>query len=164
MTSENSSLRSPGIQFAVPPIIFLLCVIIAGSLQWFLFRDVNLLPFLPFLWHVSLGLLVGLAGFAFMMSAWFHFLFIGTTVKTSRPVSMLVESGSFRYCRNPMYVGFVTLLFAGAVVFGSLPFLIAAGAMFLYLNHYVIPREERYMSDAFGENYLRYCSKVRRWL
>ncbi|WP_373237019.1 methyltransferase family protein [Cohaesibacter celericrescens] len=157
-------MNSPGIRFAVPPLVFTLCFVTAGALQWFLFSDIKLLPFLPFMLHSAFGLMIGLAGFAFMMAAWFHFLLIGTTVTTSTPVNILVENGAFHYSRNPMYVGFVSLLVAGAVGFNSLPFLIAAAFMFVYLSQYIIPREERYMNAAFPESYPSYCRKVRRWL
>ena len=163
MVSQKTPLTSPGIRFAVPLLVFFLCVVGASVTHWVWIRNFGLFPLLPIRWHMVIGLLIALAGSIFMVSAWLHFIFIGTTVTTSTPVDLLVENGSFRYSRNPMYVGFITLLFAGSVILLSWPFLVATGIMFLYLALYVIPREERYLAVAFGKNYEDYCNRVRRW-
>jgi protein-S-isoprenylcysteine O-methyltransferase Ste14 len=41
---------------------------------------------------------------------------------------------------------------------------LSAVPMFLYLNWYVIRREEKYLVRAFGEEYEAYRRRVRRWL
>lgn len=167
MTPEidnRQDLASPGIRFAIPPLIFAGLSLAAGLAHWALSGFETSWSVLPLCWYQGLGILIGLSGCAFMMSAWFHFCIIGTTVTTNATASKLVEAGAFRYSRNPMYVGFVTLLVAGSIIFSSWPFLIAAGLMSLYLNFYVIPREELYLRAAFGERYQAYRERVRRWL
>lgn len=161
---HKQELTSPGIRIAIPPLIFIGLALAAALTHWALLGLGAIWLTLPLRWYFVSGFVIGLAGFAFMMSAWFHFRIIGTTVTTNASASQLVETGAFRYSRNPMYVGFVTLLLAWSVTFLSWPFLISAGLMFLYLNFYVIPREERYLSAAFNETYQAYCGKVRRWL
>jgi protein-S-isoprenylcysteine O-methyltransferase Ste14 len=42
--------------------------------------------------------------------------------------------------------------------------LLGAVVMLLYLDRYVIPREEAYLGRAFGENYRAYRAKTRRWI
>jgi len=63
-----------------------------------------------------------------------------------------------------MYVGFVSILVGLGLAAGSLPMLLSAVPMFLYLDLYVIRREEKYMRRRFGIEYETYCQKVRRWL
>ncbi|MEO7035757.1 MAG: isoprenylcysteine carboxylmethyltransferase family protein [Polyangiaceae bacterium] len=78
--------------------------------------------------------------------------------------SALVTSGVFRITRNPMYVGLTALLLAWGVVLDApatlaFPFVFAA-----FLNRFQIIPEERAMTNRFGEAYLVYCRRVRRWL
>jgi protein-S-isoprenylcysteine O-methyltransferase Ste14 len=63
-----------------------------------------------------------------------------------------------------MYVGFVAILLGLGWACGSLAMLLSAVPMFLYLDWYVIPREEKYLLRRFGEDYQTYCRRVRRWL
>lgn len=167
MDTNQELMNSPGIRFAIPPFIFLILAVLAGAVHWLLFdglAPLAILTSLTKLLQLGLGVTLGLAGFIFMMTAWFHFVFVGTTVTVNDPVSRLVENGAFRYSRNPMYVGFVAILLAIAIALASLPYLIAALVMFFYLDRYIIPREERYMKSVFTEDYQAYCNKVRRWL
>lgn len=163
-TKDKDVSTSPGIRFAIPPLIFTGLSFAAGIVHWSLLGPESVWPIQPYRWHFMPGILLGFAGFGFMMSAWFHFRIIGTTVTTNAAASKLVETGAFRYSRNPMYVGFVTLLVAGSITFLSWAFLVASGLMLVYLDHYVIPREEQYLVAAFGDAYEAYCAKVRRWL
>jgi protein-S-isoprenylcysteine O-methyltransferase Ste14 len=110
------------------------------------------------------GLAVASIGFLFM--GWGHrrFTTLGVSVKTMLPASQLVTKGAYRFSRNPMYVGFVSILAGAGLAAGSVPMLLSAIPMFLYLDWYVIPHEERYLARAFGEDYKAYCKRVRRWL
>jgi protein-S-isoprenylcysteine O-methyltransferase Ste14 len=79
------------------------------------------------------------------------------------PVAQMITGGLYRYTRNPMYLGLVVFLFGIAVAAGSLAFLVATLAMFVYLNAYAIPREEAYLARTFGDDYRAYCTRVPRW-
>ena len=63
-----------------------------------------------------------------------------------------------------MYVGFILALLGIGIAKGSIPMVLSAVPMFLYLNWYVIRREEKYLVRAFGEEYEAYRRRVRRWL
>jgi protein-S-isoprenylcysteine O-methyltransferase Ste14 len=156
--SENAA--SPGIKILIPPRIFLACLIggIAAGL---------LLPIpIPLPWPLRLpaGIGLALAGFAFM--GWGHgrFKSIGNNIPTWLPATQLVTGGAYRFSRNPMYVGFVAILAGLGLAAGNLSMLLFALPMFLYLDRFVIPREERYLERRFGADYLAYRNKVRRWL
>ncbi|WP_319497131.1 isoprenylcysteine carboxylmethyltransferase family protein [uncultured Cohaesibacter sp.] len=157
---------SPGIRFAIPPLIFGLCAGSALALEWAFFFDVGPLSAVgvPVVALIIAGFLVGAAGFAFMGWGFVHFRLVGTSLNTAVAASSLVDGGAFRFSRNPMYVGFVVMLLGGTILFDSLPFLLAALIMFLYLDRFVIPREEAYLRAAFGADYADYCARVRRWL
>jgi protein-S-isoprenylcysteine O-methyltransferase Ste14 len=76
----------------------------------------------------------------------------------------LVTDGFFRFTRNPMYLGMVLALLGLALVFGCFPTLIPVAGFALIIHYGFILREERFMEEAFGDEYLAYKRRVRRWL
>ncbi|KDM91113.1 methyltransferase family protein [Photobacterium galatheae] len=115
---------------------------------------------------VSVALLIAIFGCWFAASGVKEFRKSKTTVNPRQPenASELVVSGVYQRSRNPMYVGFASLLVAQAVYLQS-PFLFfGVIAFILYMNRFQILPEERAMIQCFGEKYLRYQMTVRRWL
>ncbi|MBP6218181.1 MAG: isoprenylcysteine carboxylmethyltransferase family protein [Oligoflexales bacterium] len=99
-------------------------------------------------------------------SSIFSFLKKGTTVN---PMSLhetqsLVVSGLYRYTRNPMYLGFLILLVSFAFFLNALsPFLVIPLFVFC-IQKTQIELEEVFLAEKFGESYLQYKQKVKRWL
>lgn len=89
-----------------------------------------------------------------------------TTVNPLRPrqVSSMVTDGVYRYTRNPMYLGMATLLLAWAVHLSALPSFLGVVIFVLYITRFQIQPEERALQAVFGDEYLAYTSRVRRWL
>jgi protein-S-isoprenylcysteine O-methyltransferase Ste14 len=151
---------SPGVKL-YPPIVFVLCLGAGIAAEYAWHPGTLLLPR-----HIALSAGIGLAllGFLFQGLGFFGFKRRGAEIRTDRPVPHLVTSGAHRISRNPMYVGFVAMLAGIGLAVDSLPMLLTAIPMFLYLDWFVIAREERYLARTFGEEYEAYCRKVRRWL
>src|SRR5262249_1425425 len=80
------------------------------------------------------------------------------------PPRELVVRGLYRYTRNPMYVGVVTMLLGEAVLFGSLALLEYAAAVFALFAGGGLLYEEPTLRAKFGDSYRRYCQTVPRWL
>lgn len=76
----------------------------------------------------------------------------------------LVTDGFFRYTRNPMYLGMVLFLAGVAMLFGSFGSLIPVPLFAWIIQRNFILAEERFMEAAFGDDFLAYKSRVRRWL
>ena len=76
----------------------------------------------------------------------------------------LLTSGPFRLSRNPLYVALVIVLSGFGVLLDSVWVLAAVPLLALALNTFIIPGEEARLREVFGEQYLAYCSRVRRWL
>lgn len=76
----------------------------------------------------------------------------------------IVDSGVFRFSRNPMYVGLLLLLLGYAYYLQDLVSLLLCVAFVLYMNRFQIIPEERHLEQKFGRDYLDYKQKVRRWL
>ena len=151
---------SPGVNL-YPSIVFLGCLVAGVVLELGHYWPVSLLPQPA---GLCAGLAVALCGFAFL--GWGHGKFrnLGLNVKTNLPAGTLVTNEAFRFSRNPMYVGIVSILAGLGLAVGSLPMLLSAVPMFLYLDWYVIRREEKYLRRRFGVEYEIYCKNVRRWL
>ena len=80
------------------------------------------------------------------------------------PPSQLVRSGPYRYCRNPMYVGVLTILAGEALLYGDLRLLFLLLAMAVLFNIFILGYEERTLARQFGEAYARYIEAVPRWI
>lgn len=89
-----------------------------------------------------------------------------TTLSPFHPhkTSTVVNSGIFRYSRNPMYLGMALLLAAWSIWLGSWPALFGILLFVLYMNRFQIGPEERVLQEKFGDAYRRYCRQTRRWL
>lgn len=87
-----------------------------------------------------------------------------TTVKPFEKSSFLVKEGPFKISRHPMYLGFVMILFGLAWGLGNLIVFLTPLAMFAIFETMFIPYEEKSMLETFGQEYMDYKSKVRRWM
>lgn len=159
-----SVLDSPGISRLMPPRFFTICLVGGIAAEWLLPSLFSPLAAVPWPSRLLAGAAVAGAGFLFMMWGHNRFTAVGTAVKTCRPASELVTGAAYRFSRNPMYVGFVAILLGFGAAANSLPMMLSALAMYLYLDRYVIPREEQYLRRCFGAAYDAYRQKVRRWL
>ena len=100
------------------------------------------------------------------LATWFARTMRGadTTLRIDKPVSSLVEDGPFRYSRNPGYLS-LTMLYTGIAILRNALWAILLVPLVLYvIQREVIEREERYLQRTFGEEYLAYKRRVRRWV
>jgi protein-S-isoprenylcysteine O-methyltransferase Ste14 len=87
-----------------------------------------------------------------------------TTVDFFENPRTLVTQGVFQFSRNPMYLSGIFLGFGLAILLGSLVSFVFPVIMFLLLNFLYIPNEEARLKAIFGEEYLDYMKRVRRWI
>ena len=109
------------------------------------------------------GLLTVLAVALFVLSVR-EFRRARTPIRTRKPVTAVIRTGPYRFSRNPIYLSF-TLLQLGLGTWANSAWVVGMLIPTLVLMSYgVIAREERYMAQKFGEEYLRYTAAVRRWI
>lgn len=144
-----------------PPLVALVC---AGGM-WVLARFVPG-PRFSFPLQDPAGWAFGGIGLLFAFSAVFAFLKARTTVNPHAldQASSLVTSGPFALSRNPMYLGLVLILTALGVWWGASSALIGPVAFVAYITVFQIGPEERVMREKFGDSYVAYCKRVRRWI
>jgi len=87
-----------------------------------------------------------------------------TTMFPFKPASRLVQHGPYRFTRNPMYLGLTVAYIGLAVALNTAWPLIVLPLMLWLLVKTVIEQEEKYLSETFGEEYMTYKNRVRRWL
>ena len=89
-----------------------------------------------------------------------------TTVNPMSPekASKVVDSGIYAYSRNPMYLALLLVLFTLTLVLNNIATLAIIPLFIAYITRFQIIPEERALTDNFGQDYLNYKEKVRRWL
>ncbi len=73
------------------------------------------------------------------------------------------QNGVYRLSRNPMYVAYF-VFFAGCALITRSWGLFGFVLLFQVTGHWIILSEERWCVQQFGEAYLRYQKRVRRYL
>ena len=87
-----------------------------------------------------------------------------TPVDPGRATTAIVTTGPYRLSRNPGYLA-MALAYAGiAVLTDTLWAFVTLLPTLILIDRGVIKREERYLELKFGEDYLRYKARTRRWL
>ena len=76
----------------------------------------------------------------------------------------IIKTGIFAYCRNPMYMAFILFQFSMFLTFENVAYFLSAFGLFIWINNFVIPKEERYLIETFGEEYDRYLDAVKKWM
>src|SRR5262247_2351523 len=88
----------------------------------------------------------------------------GSNVPTNLPTTTIVESGPYRFTRNPIYLAMFLGLVGLAIAFDNLWLLMMLVPFALVIRYGVVAREEAYLERKFGDVYRGYRSRVRRWL
>lgn len=88
----------------------------------------------------------------------------GTPVNPGRSVTNIVTEGPYRYTRNPAYLAFAAIYAGVATLRNGFPAMLLLPPTLLIVQRGVIEGEERYLTRKFGEEYLRYKARVRRWI
>ena len=157
--AEKRDASSP---FIWPPTIYGTVALVSGLLSWLVS------------WHfeprdlrsagIAGGVVLVILGLAVAIMAERRFHAAGTPVPPTRPTTALVFDGIYRRTRNPMYLGMTLGLIGLGLGFDQLWFLIAAPAAMFAVTKLAIEREDSYLERRFGEPYVAYKKKVRRWV
>ena len=113
---------------------------------------------------LAAGILLILTGIGLILSGADRFAKHDTNINTFWKPDHLVTDGIFRYSRNPMYLGFATVLTGAAMTLGSWEGLILAAGFVIIADRWYVGFEEALMRETFGEAYTAYCRRTRRWL
>jgi len=142
-----------------PQFLMMLFLIVALLFGW-------KLPIpIPFpAWMYLVGWAIILCGLGLGFSALMAMKKSGTSPNPSTPTNEIVMSGPYRFSRNPIYLGYVAVVIALPLIFGTYWGVALVTFAIDAYNRFAIDREEAYLKRKFGEKYLNYMAKVRRWL
>jgi protein-S-isoprenylcysteine O-methyltransferase Ste14 len=93
------------------------------------------------------------------------FVYLGKSVRLGLPSeeTKLKTDGIYRISRNPMYLGFNLLTIASMLYcINIITFLMGIYCLTTY--HLIIIGEEYFLKERFGEEYMKYLKKVRRYI
>lgn len=115
-------------------------------------------------WGCAALAVIGFGASLYLNCAW-HFAVGGQgTPAPIDPPRRLVIGGPYRYVRNPMYVGVLSVLLGESLLFRNTGLAVYAGALWLGVHLWVLLYEEPTLWRKFGEEYAEYCRHVPRWV
>ena len=142
-----------------PPIL----VLILTSLVYFSSTKLESI-YLPYRQKVSVLILI--IGIVVIISPVFDFIKSKTTVNPVKfqNVNRLVTTGIYKYSRNPMYLGMILIIISTTVYYLNFLSVFSPLIFYIWINKFQISREEIFLEGKFGNEYLKYKSKTRRWI
>ncbi len=157
MNIENDK-KGAAVKF--PPIlIFLLVIIIAYGVHYISPKGLGGASGLKYI-----GILLVICGIAVVSLAIIYFRHAKTNIEPWKPTTQIISTGIYGYSRNPIYLALCLIHIGIAVFLNSLWILVSFIVTAILLYHFAINKEERYLEAKFGEDYIQYKNKVRRWL
>lgn len=147
-------------RFPPPVVVFLIGAAMAAASIVLTALPIPLAP------RAAIAVAIIAFGFSLVARGFLTFRSAGTTIDPVNidRVSALVTTGVFGRTRNPMYVGFATML-VGWAAFLAVPWLLLGPALFVvFTTRFQIVPEERAIRARFGDAYSMYASRVPRWL
>ena len=158
MADNDVGSKQGGARVRLPPPLVFLAAIVAG---WFV-PGLRLHGYHGL--RIGVGLALVAAGLAVGLGAIRLFRKTGQDARPWMPTPELVFDGPYRFTRNPMYVGMVAFTLAAAALSGHLWIAVLAPFALALVHFTAVLPEERYLAAKFGEPYLSYKTRVRRYL
>ena len=81
-----------------------------------------------------------------------------------KKVNKLVTSGIYKYSRNPMSLGLLLIVISSSILYLNIYSVSTPIFFYYWINRFQIQREEIFLTEKFGKEYLSYKTKTRRWI
>ena len=138
---------------------------VAGLAPWWISRWHLQPPFLGLTWFRVAGAALIALGTPMLLDSFARFALQGLgTPAPVFPTQHLVVTGLYRYVRNPMYVGVVSVITGQALLLGNARVLSYGALVCLAFHLFVIGYEEPKLRRTFGAEYEKFCAHVPRWI
>jgi protein-S-isoprenylcysteine O-methyltransferase Ste14 len=134
---------------------------------------IGLVPYWLSGWHLAtpiaqwryLGILMTVVGLIPLADSIIRFVREGRgTPEPLHPTETLVVSGLYRYVRNPMYVGVITMIFGEAVFLDNRHVAEYGAIAWVIMHLFVLFYEEPTLRRRYGADYDAFCRRVGRWI
>lgn len=144
----------------LPPQLFLIFILLMGLICW----GLGLKHYILFPYNL-LGILFLISGIYLAQSSKNLFLKKETNVNTFDKPNKFITEGFYKYSRNPMYLGFVIALLGISILYqGSISSILGLILFIVIVDRWYIKFEENLMFDKFGDDYVKYCKKTKKWI
>ena len=143
----------------IPPPILVFILVISNYFS----SKIDLI-FLPN--RTLISILILLIGILILINPIFKFIRSKTTIDPIKfkRVNKLITSGIYKYSRNPMYLGFLIIVISTSIFYLNIYSITTPFFFYFWINRFQIKREEIFLTEKFGKEYLQYKTKTRRWI
>ncbi|MFB0988036.1 MAG: isoprenylcysteine carboxylmethyltransferase family protein [Gammaproteobacteria bacterium] len=157
-TQDRQDKKGAAVKFP-PPAIFVSCILLGAGLQYLrpvglgIPESIEIFGYLLVLFGITIAILVATS-----------FRRAGTAIEPWKPTTSIVTTGFYGWSRNPIYAGFCLINIGIGIASNSIWIFVSFIPAAFLLYHVAIAKEEAYLAEKFGEEYLTYKNKVRRWV
>ena len=151
---------SPGINIP-PPLIYAVIFLAAVFIQ----KKISIDD------HVFKNRIIPIIGILFILIAIYYsvrsmnqFIQTKNTIIPNKPAESLQTTGIYHSTRNPMYLSLMMIYLGLSCLIGNWWNIILLPLLFLIIQEYIIKKEEKYLVRRFGQEYIDYSHRVRRWI
>ncbi len=112
------------------------------------------------------SIIIFLIGMLILINPIFKFIKSKTTIDPIKfkKVNKLITSGIYKYSRNPMYLGLLIIIISTSIFYLNIFSISTPFFFYFWINRFQIKREEIFLTEKFGKEYLLYMTKTRRWI
>ena len=112
------------------------------------------------------SIIIFLIGMLILINPIFKFIKSKTTIDPIKfkKVNKLITSGIYKYSRNPMYLGLLMIIISTSIFYLNIFSISTPFFFYFWINRFQIKREEIFLIEKFGKEYLSYKNKTRRWI
>lgn len=169
MTRVGWPRTRPGRRFQsiIGSLVFLLLApgIVAGLIPLWIARGESQPPLLGISALRVVGILAIAAGLPLVLDSFARFALQGLgTPAPVVPTQRLVVTGLYRFVRNPMYVGVVSIIVGQGLLLGDARVLAYGAAIWICSHAFVLAYEEPTLRRQFGAEYDELTRHVPRWI
>jgi len=142
-----------------PPFPSLLGIVLGLIIYWLWPWQV-----MPYIYATVIGLALIAITVALLRATSQAFHRHETSANPFKESTAIVNTGPFRFTRNPTYVAVAIFQVGIGFLLNNMWILLLTPLSFIAIHYLVVMREETYLESKFGDMYLEYKARVRRWI
>ena len=157
MIPEND-IKGADVKFP-PPLVSLLVLLLTYGMHYFWPIGIGGMSIFKYI-----GVIVSTFGIGIIIIASLNFKRADTNIEPWKPTKNIISVGIYGYSRNPIYVAFCLVQIGIGIFINSLWVFVGFMITAILIYQIAIKKEELYLEKKFGEEYILYKNKVKRWL